>query len=1094
MAAAVRVLCGPAGSGKTQRLIERYQSAVRSDPLGAALWLGPTHRAVEAGRPRLYAGLGGCVGARALTFQDFADELVRVNDPAARPLSHVQRRLLAEDIVAELHARGRLSHFRGVIDTRGFGDTVFELLAELKRNKIWPDQFTEAVARAGAREGGADAGRRKDEQCALIYAEYQRLLIRHNRYDLEGRFWYARDLLARDKRRPFEGVYALFLDGFTEFTHSQHEVLSLLCRWIQELWITLPDESGGERAELFTRTRQTLARLRDLSPCVEYLPPAGLACGMPAGLAHLERELFRPVKEVRQATDAGGLRCLEAPGVVGEARMVAREIKALLGAGVPPDDILVTLRDLPPYADLLGEVFAEYGIPVDIEGTELLHRNPLVATLLRSLRLPEEDWPFAQVTALLRSGYFRPDWPETRACPGVAQHAEALLRLLAEPRGREAYLRAVTYWAEHLPPGLEDEQAEESRRQRTHELAKKCRGFLDRFFRAWDAAPARGRLADHVTWLRSFADDLGLAAAANPRDAAALERFWDELDQWVRVERLLHDGGRVLERGQFHRMLGALAAEAGLPRTPRGPGRVRVLSAPLACGLPTPYRFVLGLGERSFPRLAAPAELLDEPERQAFRQAGLNFRCASDLVPDEMLLFYQVVTGARRQLVLSYPAVDEKGQPLLPGSFLTTLRECFQPDAIPTQRRAMVIEGLDKGPPLCPAELRVRLACAGPGATSADALAALSPHLLANLEAAAELVRARFHGREHGPYDGLLRDPAVVADVQALFGPERILSPTALENYIACPFKFFLGKVLRLEPLEEPSEEIDSTDRGLAFHRALARLHTHLGAAGIDAPTGEVDEHLLTRLDEAVAECTRQASPAGIALWKLEGRRLQRLAARYRAHWQKFLEPWLPRGVRPRPALFEVSFGLPVLDGQTPADPLVIAAGGVEVRISGRIDRVDVADLPDGSVGFWVIDYKTGRGSYYTGADLKAFRRLQLTLYALAVEQVLLDGKPARPLGLAYWLLAEGGPRVALPGHPKSLRWLEESEAWPAVRAELCRWVVTLVTNIRQGRFPLQPRDEHCTQTCDFGKVCRITQARPFLERKTWQLPLPTIS
>src|SRR5262249_19040986 len=147
--------------------------------------------------------------------------------------------------------------------------------------------------------------------------------------------------------------------------------------------------------------------------------------------------------------------------------------------------------------------------------------------LLRALRLADDDWPFAAVTALLRSGYFRPDWPETAADPEVAQHAEVLLRLLGEPRHREAYLTAVHRWADDPPRGLEDEQAEEPRRARTHELAQRCRSFLERFFRAWDAAPQQTTLAEHIAWVRRLAADLGLprVAAERAADATAWERL-----------------------------------------------------------------------------------------------------------------------------------------------------------------------------------------------------------------------------------------------------------------------------------------------------------------------------------------------------------------------------------------------------------------------------------------------------------------------------------------------------------------------------------------------------------------------------------------
>jgi ATP-dependent helicase/DNAse subunit B len=503
--------------------------------------------------------------------------------------------------------------------------------------------------------------------------------------------------------------------------------------------------------------------------------------------------------------------------------------------------------------------------------------------------------------------------------------------------------------------------------------------------------------------------------------------------------------------------------------------------------LEAPYLFVMGLGERSFPKLTVPEPFFDEQERQSFKQAGLDFSCVGDLMPDEMLLFYQVVTRARARLVLSYPAVDEKGQALLPSSFLNTVFDCFTPKAIPVQRRSMLIERYDKEMPLSPAEHRVRIARELTAGTAG--LTSLPPDLAANLSAAARMVQRRLHAKEYNPYDGLLRDPAVVAGVEQLFGPEKIISPTALEEYIACPFRFFLSSVLRLEPLEEPNEEIEVTRRGQAFHRALSRLHMQLNTLGILQPSEIVDEHVQKQLQDAVEEYVDRApSPASKMLWRLEGQRLQRAAARYRAHWSEFVEPWLPLEAAPQPYRFEVDFGLPSSDGSPPAGPLVIRAHGLEVRISGRIDRIDTAQLPDG-VGFWIIDYKTGHSGHYTSPDLQKFRRLQLTLYALAVEQVLLAGQQARPLGLAYWLVTEKGPKVVLPSKGQ-LVWFHETDRWREIREQLQRWVITLVANIRQGVFPLKPRSEDCTKTCDFSEICRIAQSR--MVEKDWELPLPS--
>jgi RecB family exonuclease len=577
-----------------------------------------------------------------------------------------------------------------------------------------------------------------------------------------------------------------------------------------------------------------------------------------------------------------------------------------------------------------------------------------------------------------------------------------------------------------------------------------------------------------------------------------VQALWDELESWQAHDR------RTLDWAQFARAVTALASAAGLPRTECGPGRVRVLSANLVPGLAVDHLFVMGLGERSFPRLEDNDPLLDESHRQTLRAAGLECRRSENPLADEMLLFFQVVTAARRCLVLSYAAVDEKGQELLPSSFLATLRECFRPESLRVKRQQMLIQGYRDEVPLCSREERVRWASLRekgfqPVSSPEDRLETYpttetTPNLdtLANLRAARAMSEQRFHPEHHGPYDGLLRDPAVLSELQTQFGTDRILSPTALEGYIACPFRFFLGQVLRLEPLEEPREEIDSTDRGLAFHRALSRLHRQLRDEGIHQPVEEVETRLLARLDEAADECAVRSSPASEALWRIEAERLKRLGARYRKHWGKFLEPWLERSLHLKPHSFEVAFGLPAAEGETVAGPLVIRAEDVEVRISGRIDRVDVVET-EAEIGFWIIDYKTGRSGYYTASELKEYRKLQLTLYALATEQVLLAGKNARPLGLAYWLVADTGVKVALPSSSRPLAWFDETEPWRKVRERLESWVVTLVRHIRRGDFPLKPRSEDCTQTCDYGQICRISQARERVEDKAWNLPLPMV-
>ncbi|MBO0699241.1 MAG: PD-(D/E)XK nuclease family protein, partial [Zavarzinella sp.] len=139
-------------------------------------------------------------------------------------------------------------------------------------------------------------------------------------------------------------------------------------------------------------------------------------------------------------------------------------------------------------------------------------------------------------------------------------------------------------------------------------------------------------------------------------------------------------------------------------------------------------------------------------------------------------------------------------------------------------------------------------------------------------------------------------------------------------------------------------------------------------------------------------------------------------------------------------------------------------------------------------IGFWVIDYKTGRAGSYTAGELTRFEKLQLPLYALAVERLFFPGQKVRPLGLAYWLVTDTGPKPVLPSR-QSLAWLADTKRWAEFRRQLEAWVAMLVERIRGARFPLAPKSDTCTETCSFGQVCRIAQSRN--TGKLWDLGLP---
>ena len=88
--------------------------------------------------------------------------------------------------------------------------------------------------------------------------------------------------------------------------------------------------------------------------------------------------------------------------------------------------------------------------------------------------------------------------------------------------------------------------------------------------------------------------------------------------------------------------------------------------------------------------------------------AGLPLVARTERTREEMLLFYEAVTRATKRLYLSYPALDEAAQPLLPSPFLSEVEEAFGPGEIPRVERTDLSPIPPDDEPLCEAEFRVK--------------------------------------------------------------------------------------------------------------------------------------------------------------------------------------------------------------------------------------------------------------------------------------------------------------------------------------------------------------------------------------------------
>ncbi len=1130
----ITILWGPARSGKSALALSFYAEILKNRDFGKSLWLTPNQRSAMELRSKLAEKLGhGCLQPGCFTFAQFAESLIAYDDRAMRPIDSLLKRQILQQVIHDALAAGKLQYFAPIADREGLLLWIDALISDLKRQEIWPDDFLKAAKRSGLRP--------KDAEVAEIYSAYQELLLRHHCYDAEGRFWAAREALADGRWGPFADFTTVVVDGFTDFTWTQHEILRHLADKAERMWISLHGEDGDERRDLFVKPRVTLEQIQKRIPHARVqelnrpTPPHWPA------MAHLEQRVFGNPRRHVAAPEPRGIEIWACENQKGELRRIAREIKRLLveglaarrvnegqtgsplltpraANGVKPERIGVVFRSVAPIASQAREIFQEYGLPFLIDEGTPLGESPLVVSLLQMLQLIADDWPYRRVLQTLSSNYVTFDDPTHR--PDQRGSVEWAIRELQVSEGRVALFRAlerrIRFAKERVKEAQDTSSPDLAEIEERLARWEQAQHILQLLAKVCDILPKQATWHDWRGLLQRFAGKLGmLGVAARPTSGATgsadgiseQEESKKETPDLIAWRQILA-GLNAAERWQQWRGVEAapvtltdLIAELILIGSTQnmapdndGLGRVRVMSAPMARTGEFDVLFLAGLSEKSFPQLGGDDRLYSGAETHQLNQAGLRFAEAGERSSAEMLLFYEVLTRPTRRLILSYPALDEKAEPLTPSPYVDEVRRAFgEPGIVVADDLQLSPIPPDHQTLWSEREHRIR-AVAQAGAGDSAALARVltpqngkSPLPQAGLQGGLQSIAERATREEFGRYEGMVLSPAAQAALAKNFGPEHCWSTSQLEQYAACPFKFFANRVLKLRDLPEPIFATDHTGRGSWYHGAVTWMFRAWAKNPEEWQAIQSDPAAFAeRCAEALA--TLKPVPAleqslERAMHAIDTAALKNLLSSYLVQAASYAKS-APSGMQAQH--FEVAFGpgktSDRVDPLCQSEPWQLRVNGETFKLSGQIDRIDLGVVGTQLV-FGIIDYKTGNQSDFKEADFSG-TRLQLPLYALAAEEHLLHTHGAVAWQMGYWSAKHKTVKPYTLGQQDDTG-VAPTDDWQKNRELLRQRVWALINGIRHGQFPMSNPDEQCSSTCEYSTICRVNQARSL--EKTWE-------
>jgi hypothetical protein len=702
--------------------------------------------------------------------------------------------------------------------------------------------------------------------------------------------------------------------------------------------------------------------------------------------------------------------------------------------------------------------FAEYlslgQVGQDSRSARVL-RNPLLAE-------PPEDEMLARL-------YHRSETeaPEAESVPEPAEDEDAAVigGTLQSPAAWEkllvdaAVIGGRERWARRLR-GLEAEfrlqladlgEKEEGRRQHLEREIARLKNLESFALPLIDRLAALPRQAAWGDWI----EHLGALAEAALRHPESVLSVLGELQAMAEVGPVELDevSGVLSDRLRF------LRREPPLRRY----GSVFVSGIDEVRGRVFEIVFLPGLCEGLFPSRAHEDPILLDDYR---RKLNVGLRVQDNRVAEERRRLHIACAAARTRLVFSYPRVDAvESRPRVPSFYALEIVRAAHgrlPElrAFEEQARQGAPSRLDWPAPAEAMEAiddaEFDLAALGRTFESAPEDARGAGHYL--IEAnnyLAESLRRYARRNRTGWYaaDGIVEPDAATRAVLATQRlAARSYSPSALQHFAACPYRFLLHAIHKLRPRERKValEQMDPLTRGALFHEAQFRLFRELQAAellpmrpGNAARTIEIADEVL---DRVAAENEEKLAPAIPRVWRSEIEDLRIDLHGWIRHAAAADDGWMP-------AHFEFGFGVQNDDLRDPRSTPAEAVLDSGVRLRGAIDLIEKHPVR-GTLR--ITDHKTGKPPQELPKYVGGGTLLQPLAYAMAAEALL--GASAEVSRLSYCTQRGGYQEIGF-------------DITPNHRAFFKHAMSLIDGEIDRGFLPAAPQSGACGM-CDYLPVC----------------------
>ena len=966
----LRLVYGRSGTGKSQFCFDEISKLIDNNKI---FIITPEQFSFTAEKKLLEAvNRDSAINGEVLTFERMAYRAMQIVGGGIKPsLTSCGKSILISDI---LNLNSESLKFLGKTDKNI--ELVSNMITELRKHNISENQIENVVNNTKDKYL-----KYKLEDINVFYKEFKNR-IRDNFIDEED---VLSKLYEKIDRLEFLDNSLIYIDEFVGFTPQEYLIIEKLLKKAKRITITINTdsiiESNNPDADIFYTSKKTASKIIDIAKNIgakiekniyldkQYRFKSG-------ELQHLEKNIYNLSYEAYDKVPKD-ISLFLAKNQYFEVDYIAKNIIGLVrDSNYRYKDISVITKNIETYSGFIKAIFPKYGIPVFIDEKKDINQNILIKYLVSILEIFSTNWSYEAMFNYIKTGFLS----------NVSQEEIFNLEEFCIKWG----IKGSKWYNERWTYGLENESEIDiindikdrivqpllkfknslNKRKTVEEITKSLYNFL-----------LENNIDSKLEEKAKYLEDIGQIDLANTYITCwnVVLNIFDEM--------IMVLGDKYVSFDKYFNLLKVGFSNSKLGKIPATLDEVTVGDVDRSRSHKTKAVFIIGLNDGVFPNVNADEGFLDDVDRENLTKEGLELaKTTKEKLYDDNFNIYKAFTTAEEKLYLTYSSADSEGKSLRPSNLILKIKKVFPKiceisDIVENYEKITTLEG-----------------------TFEDLLSKIKSSFENNKPMDDKWVntlriflnnpdwRVKLQNAIEGMNYTNIAENIDKENIAKLYGDTLKTSVSRLEQYRACPFSYYLKYGLKLSEKEE--FKIKSLDTGSFMHDIIDTFFNNINEEKYLLKELSYDE-IYKMIDDIIDDKLKlnrnyifNSTPRFLILTN-RLRRLIKLSMKYIVDTVK-----------------QSSFN--VLDTEVEFGkneyykPLVIELEeGKKVEITGKIDRIDVAEDEEGKF-IRIIDYKSSIKDIDLNQVVSGLQ-IQLLTYLDAIT----EKENATSAGILYFNLIE---------------------------------------------------------------------------------------